>query len=44
MDLNDALSRYRADRFTDDDVVRCAGLSKRAYRELIKVGAVRTVT
>ena len=44
MDLDDALRRYRADRFTDDDVVRCTGLSKRAYRELIKVGAIRTVT
>jgi hypothetical protein len=44
MDLNDALRRYRTDRFTDDDVVRCTGLSKRAYRELIKVGAVCTVT
>jgi hypothetical protein len=44
MDLDDALRRYRADRFTDADVVRCTGLSKRAYRELIKVGAVRTVT
>jgi hypothetical protein len=44
MDVNDALRRYRADRFTDDDVERCTGLSKRAYRELIKVGAARTVT
>jgi hypothetical protein len=44
MDFDDALRRYRADRFTDDDVVRCTGLTQRAYRELIKVGAIRTVT
>jgi hypothetical protein len=44
MDFDDALRRYRADRFTDGDVTRCTGLTRRAYRELIKVGAVRTVT
>jgi hypothetical protein len=44
MDLDDALRRYRKDRFTDDDVTRCTGLSVRAFRELIKVGAIRTVT
>jgi len=44
VDLDDALRRYRQDRFTDGDVTRCAGLSVRALRELIKVGAIRTVT
>jgi hypothetical protein len=44
MDLNDALRRYREDAFTDSDVTRCTGLSVRAWRELIKIGAVRTVT
>ena len=43
MDLDDALRRYRQDRFTDDDITRCTGLSVRAWRELIKIGAVRTV-
>lgn len=44
MDLDDALRRYRDNRFTDDDVTRCTGLSGRALRELIKIGAVRTIT
>ena len=44
VDLDDALRRYRQDRFTDGDVTLCAGLSVRALRELIKVGAIRTVT
>ena len=44
MNFNDALRRYRADRFTDDDVTCCTGLTPRSYRELIKVGAARTVT
>ena len=43
-DLDDALRRYREDRFTDDDVTRCTDLSVRAWRELIKHKAVRTVT
>jgi hypothetical protein len=42
MNLNAALRRYRDDRFTDADVVRCTGLSVRAWRELIKLRAVRT--
>ena len=44
MNFDDALRRYRADVFTDEDVTRCAGLSVRAWRELIKIGAVRTIT
>jgi hypothetical protein len=44
MDLDDALRRYGQNCFTDDDVSRGTGLSVRAWRELIKVGAVRTVT
>jgi hypothetical protein len=39
----DALQRYRQDRITDADVTRCTPLSVRAWRELIKNGAVRTV-
>jgi len=42
MDFNDAIRRYRENRFTDDDVMRCTGLSVRAWRELIKLKAVRT--
>src|SRR5437588_6678841 len=44
MNSNDALRRYRNDAFTDDDVTRCTGLSTRAWRELIKMRAVRTIT
>jgi hypothetical protein len=43
MDFN-ALRLYRENRFTDADVTRCTGLSVRAWRELIKRRAVRTVT
>jgi hypothetical protein len=41
---NEVLRRYRADEFTDGDVARCTGLTVRAWRELIKLGAVRTST
>ena len=44
MNINESLRRYRADGFTDDDVNRCTGLSVRAWREVIKRGAVRTLT
>ena len=44
MSLNEALRRYRDGRFTDDDVVRCTGLTVRGWRELIKFRAVATVT
>jgi hypothetical protein len=44
MIIDDALRQYRTGVFTDDDVTRCTGLSVRAWRELIKIGAVRTVT
>jgi hypothetical protein len=43
-DIEEALRRYREDRFTDADVTRCTGLSVRALRELIKVRAIRTQT
>jgi hypothetical protein len=43
MKLDNALLRYREDRFTDDDITYCAGLTERSWRELIKLGAVRTV-
>ena len=43
MKLDKALLRYREDRFTDDDITCCAGLTERSWRELIKLGAVRTV-
>ena len=42
-DLDHALRRYRENRFNDDDVTRCTGLTVRAWRELIKHKAVRTV-
>jgi hypothetical protein len=38
-----ALLRYRTRRFTDDDIARCAGLSVRGWRELIKHKAVNTI-
>jgi hypothetical protein len=44
MKFDDALRRYRKGVFTDRDVTGCTGLSVRAWRELIKNGAVRTVT
>jgi hypothetical protein len=43
-DLNQALRAYQDNRFTDDDVIRCTGLTTRALRELLKVGAVRSLT
>jgi hypothetical protein len=43
MDLDDRLRRYREGRFADRDVTRSTGLSVRAWRTLIKVGAVRTI-
>jgi hypothetical protein len=43
MDLDDRLRRYREGRFADEDVTACAGLSVRAWRTLIKIGAVRTI-
>lgn len=39
-----ALRRYQSGVFTDAGVTRCAGLSARSVRELIKVGAVRTLS
>ena len=42
MEFDEALYRYRQDRFADADVTRCTGLSVRAWRELIKLRAVRT--
>ena len=42
--FDEALRRYGIGRFTDDDVVHCAGLSVRAWRELIKTRAVATIT
>jgi hypothetical protein len=42
--LRKALLRYSEGVFTDEDVTRCAGLSARSIRELIKVGAVRTLS
>jgi len=42
MNLNAAIRRFREGRFTDRDVTRCTGLTVRAWRELIKLKAVRT--
>jgi hypothetical protein len=44
MIFDEALRRYTKGTFTDHDVTSCTGLSVRAWRELIKIGAVRTVT
>ena len=44
MDFDDRLRLYRIGRFTDEDVTGCTGLSVRAFRELIKLGAIRTIT
>jgi hypothetical protein len=44
MNLDRPLRRFRQDRFTDRDVTACTGLSQRAWRELIKLRTVRTIT
>ena len=44
MSFDDALRRYQKGLFGDQDVTTCTGLSVRAWRELIKVGAVYTIT
>jgi hypothetical protein len=44
MGLDERLREYRIERFADDDVVRCTGLSPRGWRELIKFRVVRTIT
>lgn len=44
MNLNQELRRYRDGQFTDEDVIRCAGLTLRAWRELLSTRLVRTVT
>jgi hypothetical protein len=44
MDTDQKLHDYRIGEFTDDDVVRCTGLSVRGWRELIKFRLVRTIT
>ncbi|MBR0938864.1 hypothetical protein [Bradyrhizobium jicamae] len=43
-DFDEALQRYRRGVFTDADVTACAGLSGRSIRQLLKVGAVQTVS
>jgi hypothetical protein len=42
MAYDEALFRYRQDRFTDQDVTHCTVLSVRAWRELIRHEAVYT--
>jgi hypothetical protein len=44
VDLNQALRSYQENKFTDDDIVGCTGLTIRASRELLKVGAMRSIT
>jgi len=44
MPSDEALDRYRQDEFFDHDVVSCTGLSARSWRELIKLGVVRTAS
>jgi hypothetical protein len=43
-DLNTALRAYAQNRFSDVDIVGCTGLTIRALRELLKVGAMRSIT
>ena len=43
MTIDDALRRYRANQFTDNDVVGCTGLSERKWRDLIRDRLVRTI-
>ena len=43
MRSDERLREYRLGRFTDEDVVRCTGLSARGWRELIKFKVVRTI-
>ena len=43
MRSDERLRDYRIGRFTDEDVVRCTGLSARGWRELIKFRVVRTI-
>jgi hypothetical protein len=42
--IEQALGEYCQERFTDDDVIRCTGLSFRAWRELLRTRAVRTIS
>ena len=44
MSIEQALGAYCQERFTDDDVIRCTGLSFRAWRELLRTRAVRTIS
>jgi len=44
MGMDERLREYRVERFTDDDVACCTGLSPRGWRELIKFRVVRTIT
>ena len=43
MSIEQDLRAYCEERFTDDDVMRCTGLSFRAWRELLRTHAVRTI-
>jgi hypothetical protein len=42
--LNAALRAYQENKFTDDDIVAHTGLTTRALRELLKAGALRSIT
>lgn len=44
MNFDGRLRRYGKGQFTDQDITRCTGLSRRAWRELIRLRVVRTVT
>src|SRR5579863_7741755 len=43
MSFDEALQQYRGNRFTDADIMRCTGLSVRAWRQLIGFKAVHTL-
>lgn len=44
MSFKERILSYAAGAFSDEDVTHATGLSVRAWRELIKLGAVKTIT
>lgn len=44
MSIEQYLSEYEQEPFMDDDVLRCTGLSLRAWRELLRTRAVETIS
>ena len=44
MSIKQGLREYDEEQFTDHDVMRCTGLSFRAWRELLRAHAVKTIS